>query len=479
MENSHNFKKGATILRLFTNNEFNNTQFASELRAEAFKILSSKEIVQLANFLEKNDIDFESLRWSEYDKKFHKIRNNLRHIFKSLSFTTNAKMGNACILEAVQFLQNHLSNNCRKIKNPRINFIPKYLHKYLYKNFDGKNILDEERYEMLLYRKLRKKTGSSDIFICNSSQYCSLENDLTDKKEFENNMDEICNNIGTAFLTEDLKQRTTAQLVEIEQLFKEVDDNIINCHNHHLKFKDEKNKNSKWHLSYAGIENKDINNSIFNKIPRVDLINLVFFINKETKFLSAFTHILNRNLRSALDNVDLLAAIIAYATNIGIGKMASCSNLSYSQLRKIKDNYLREETLKLANEIIINEINKLPIQKIYDIDGKIYSSIDGKKYDSGKNVFNARYSRKYFFEKGISVLTLITNFLPLVLKITSPNEYEGHFGLEILLMNESDLQPQINSTDMHGINELNHALYDFAGYEFQPRYTNKLQICIL
>ena len=39
-------------------------------------------------------------------------------------------------------------------------------------------------------------------------------------------------------------------------------------------------------------------------------------------------------------------------------------------------------------------------------------------------------------------------------------------------MNESDIQPQINSTDMHGINELNHALYDFAGYDFQPRYTN-------
>ena len=39
-------------------------------------------------------------------------------------------------------------------------------------------------------------------------------------------------------------------------------------------------------------------------------------------------------------------------------------------------------------------------------------------------------------------------------------------------MNESDIKPQINSTDMHGINELNHALYDFCGYEFQPRYTN-------
>lgn len=57
-------------------------------------------------------------------------------------------------------------------------------------------------------------------------------------------------------------------------------------------------------------------------------------------------------------------------------------------------------------------------------------------------------------------------------KIISPNEYEGNFNLEMLMMNESDIQPTINSTDMHGINDINHALHDFANYEFQPRYTN-------
>jgi TnpA family transposase len=185
-----------------------------------------------------------------------------------------------------------------------------------------------------------------------------------------------------------------------------------------------------------------------------------------------FTHILNRNVKSDINNVDLLGAIIAYATNIGIGKMASCSNISYHRFRKIKDNYLREETLKSACDIIINAINKLPIQEIYNLNDIVHSSIDGKKYETTDNIFNARYSKKYLFEKGISVLTLIANFLPLGLRIISPNEYEGNFGLEILLMNESDIKPQINSTDMHGINELNHALYDFADYHLQPRYTN-------
>ncbi len=69
-------------------------------------------------------------------------------------------------------------------------------------------------------------------------------------------------------------------------------------------------------------------------------------------------------------------------------------------------------------------------------------------------------------------MTLVANFQPVALKIISPNEYEGNFNLELLMMNESDIQPNINSTDMHGINEINHALHDFANYDFQPRYTN-------
>lgn len=468
IENSRNLKNGAKIFRLLTDNSVP----SEKIRSEAFDILSVKKINQLANFLEKSDVDFVDFRWQEYDKKFYTMRNNLRHIFKSLNFITNAKKSSDNVLEAVEFLQKHLKDNSRKMVDPPTNFIPKNLHKYLYETIDGKKALIESRYEMFVYKKLRKKIGNSDIFIPDSTQYCSLENDLTDKEHFETNAEEIANNIGTEFLMDNLDIRIKDKLEELEILISRTNENILKGDNPCFKFHDEEKKKGKWHLTYEGVEDKDVNNPIFKKIPRIDLADLVFFVNKKTKFFSAFTHILNRNVKSDINSMDLLGAIIAYATNIGIGKMSSCSNLPYNQLRKIKDNYLREETLREACDIIINAIKELPIQGVYNVDDTIHSSIDGKKYETNENIFNARYSKKYLFEKGISVLTLIANFLPLGLRIISPNEYEGHFGLEILLMNESEVRPQINSTDMHGINELNHALYDFAGYEFQPRYTN-------
>lgn len=468
IENSRNLRKGAEIFRLLTGDLVPN----AKIRNEAFNILSSKKINQLADFMEKSDIDFDAFRWQEYDKKFNTMKTNLRHIFKSLNFTTNSKKNSNNVLEAVEFLQNHLINNTRKMIDMPTDFIANNLHKYLFEKIDGKKTIIEHRYEMFVYRKLRSKIGNSDIFIPDSTEYCSLENDLINKEYFENNIQEICNSLGTEFLSGNLEEIIKDKLDQIDQLLTETNENILNGKNSHFKFKDQEKKKGKWHLAYEGVEDKDVNNPIFKRIPKIDLADLVFFINKKTNFFSAFTHILNRNVKSDINNIDLLGAIIAYATNIGIGKMANCSNLSYRQLEKIRDNYLREETLKEACEIITNAIKKLPIQEIYNIDDTIHSSIDGKKYETNKNIFNARYSKKYLFEKGISVLTLIANFLPLGLRIISPNEYEGHFGLEILLMNESDMKPTINSTDMHGINELNHALYDLAGYDFQPRYTN-------
>ena len=87
--------------------------------------------------------------------------------------------------------------------------------------------------------------------------------------------------------------------------------------------------------------------------------------------------------------------------------------------------------------------------------------------------FNSRYSTKYFGAgKGISSLLLNANYISLLLKIISLNEYEGHRVLELLVMNESNITPKFHSTDTHGTNQLNFILLELCGYQFAPRYKN-------
>ena len=411
LENSNNLKKGAIIFRLITNDKnIKPDQLAQELRSEAFGILSANKINRLADYLEKSDVDFEDFKWNEYDKKYNKIKRNLRHIFKDLTISTNITGDNLELYKSALFLQEFLQKNNNKMESPPTEFIPKHLEKYLYKKVNKKKSIITSRYEVLLYSMLKNKIDSSDIFIYDSINYRSMESDLIELNHFIKNEQKIVENLNSSFLKGDFAKIIQEKLKALEEQIEITNQDILNGKNDHFKFVSD-HKRDKWHLEYEGIGNKNINNPIFSKLPKIDIVDLMLMVNKKTKFLSAFTHILNRYSKSDIDEMPLIGVLIAYATNMGIGKMACNSNLEYNQLNSIKNSRLREETLKDANEIIINATAKLPIQKIYNINDKIHSSTDGKKYEAMPNIFNARYSPKYFgLNKGISIMTLAANF---------------------------------------------------------------------
>ena len=349
--------------------------------------------------------------------------------------------------------------------------VPKSMLKFLYKQTLNGKTVDSQRYEILVYRLLKNKICSSDIFVADSVEYQSMENDLVEKNFYMNSKHSLHIEHGTTFLLESLRTRTNDKLQELDDLIHLTNQRILSGENIIFKYTDK--ANGKWHIEYQGTENKDINNPIFHKLPKIDLPRLLWLVNNETHFLSGFTHILYKDAKTTPEPFQLIGTIIAYATNMGLSKMASCSNISHLMMKSTRDTFFREDTIRRTNDMIVNATAKLPIHELYKIGGTIHSAVDGKKYDALGNIFNARYSPKYFnLGKGISVLTLMINFMPTAIKLISPNEYEGNYGLELLLMNETDLQSVINSTDMHGINDLNFALYDGAGYDFQPRYTN-------
>jgi hypothetical protein len=273
IENSQNLKKGAQVFRVLTNNAIPDSQ----VRATAFDILAEKKINKLADYMQKSGIDFEEFRWVEYDKKSDKIRKNLRHIFKSLDLTTNEKKSNTTLFEAVSYLKTHLLTNRHKMKDPPKGFIPNYLSKYIYYTPDNtvEKVINEYRYEVLIYRMLKNRIDSSDIFVSDSMEYRSLENDLIEIKYFTENMDSICNGLGVPFLTGNFEEMFREQLKILDGLIHEVNQNILNNKNPYFKFTTDNHK-GKWHLDYKGVENKEVNNPIFKKIPKIDLANLIW-----------------------------------------------------------------------------------------------------------------------------------------------------------------------------------------------------------
>lgn len=422
IENLRNLKKGSEVLDLLTSTKLSDSDSIGLLRQKAYDILSKSKISRLSQFLKKSNVDVQELRWLEMD-------------------------------------------------NAPLAHVPKAVLKYLYKTNPQGNVLDPFRYEYFIYKLLKKRLDSFEIFVPDSTEYKSLEKDLMSKSFYIQNKHNLHIEYDNDFLAEYIDTRVKRKLQELDDLLHVTNDRIIKGENKQVK--PLQHSKSKWIVEYQGTENKDINNPVFQKIPKIDLPQLLWLVNSETHFLDAFTHILYKDAKLKPTVTHLIGTIIAFATNMGISKFASCSNVPYDTLKATRDTFFREDTLKLANDMIMNATSELPIHELYKIGGTIHSAVDGKKYDSAGHMFNARCSPKYFnLGKDVSILTLLINFMPAALKIISPTEYEGNYGLELLMMNETTIQSVINSTDMHGINDLNFALYDGAGYDFQPRYTN-------
>ena len=61
-----------------------------------------------------------------------------------------------------------------------------------------------------------------------------------------------------------------------------------------------------------------------------------------------------------------MACLIAWATNMGLGRMGAISDLSYQTLAATSESFLRLETLGEANDRISNALATLPIFRQYD-----------------------------------------------------------------------------------------------------------------
>jgi TnpA family transposase len=170
---------------------------------------------------------------------------------------------------------------------------------------------------------------------------------------------------------------------------------------------------------------------------------------------------------------ELVACILAMATNMGLGKMADVSGLSLGALMNTARSYLRQETLHAANDAISNATAALPAFHLYNIRDEIHSSSDGQRIETQIDTINARYSPKYFgLDKGVSANTVVVNNVPVNAKVIGTNEHESHYVFDLLYNNSSDIQPVRHSTDTHGTNQVNFWTLLTFNYQFAPRYRN-------
>ncbi len=448
-----------------------------QVRAKAFEVIPQEDYPQFLKEFKKPNFDRDFYRWEYYGLIALTIKKNIRPLFKVLEFSCS----NGELTKAVMFLTQHLNSKKSfrdyEYKEVPMDFFPKPLKKYLtYKvQIDGQLVkkINADRYECMLYSQLKSGIANSTVFITDSHCYRALEDELIELEYWTQHKAEILQQLNMPLLSMDIVELLGKLETSVQAKYTLVNQHILSGENTSLKIqKDKQGKLVKWTLPYARLDD-GINNPFYENLRVLSIGDVLKFSAETTGFMNSFSHLQPKYAKLSPDPEVIHACIIANATGIETKKMKEISDVKENDLDRVNKNYIRYQTLCNANDVIMNHTAKLPIFAEYNLsDYGVHASVDGQKIATKYHTIKSRYGKKYFgLLKGVVLLSLNANHLPLCLKVIGANQHESHFLLDIVESNTSDIEITAISGDMHSINRVNFGLMYLFGYQFMPRFT--------
>jgi TnpA family transposase len=472
LEGNQNLHKAGQVLKLFTDNRIAAQTPFGAVQAQAFAILPRPQLEFVADHIATDaHFDETAFQWEHIDVLAPQFKRHLRPIMLAVDFGMSAS--HAPLRAAVQFLKNTFRKGQTfghvPLARVPLSVIPETSKRYLYRqDTQGQRWLLPNRYEFLIYRLLRNGLESGDVFCRESVRFRSFEDDLLTDHQWQQK-EHLLIDTDLPLLRQPVAEHLAALEHRLETRLAEVNQRIASGENSAFQL-NRRNPQGRWTLQYPQ-SSEPVNHPFFDALHQVDISQVLAFVHRHCRFMEAFEHVLGRNVKQPAEDRALTACLIAWSTNMGLGKMGDISDLSYQTLATTSENFLRLETLREANDRISNATAKLPIFHHYDIGGTVHSSSDGQKFETRFPTINARHSPKYFgLHKGVVAYTVVANHIPINARIIGANEHESHYVFDLLFNNTTDIQPEVHSTDTHGTNEVNFALLHLFGYQFAPRY---------
>jgi TnpA family transposase len=471
-ESNEDLEKAAQVLKLFTDERIPHHTPFEEVQATAFSILEAPKIDFVADHLTKTiTFDETAFQWEHLDGLTLQFKRHLRPVLQFVEWAASA--AHAPLLEAVQFLKDAFAKGRPLSQYPAwalpLRVIPDTAKRYLYTaGGDGNRHLLVDRYEFLGYRLLRQGLEAGNVYCRDSVRYRSFEDDLVDDQTWQDK-DNLIASTGLPLLNKPIRAHLGELEHQLESRLAEVNERIASGDNPHFKTI-KRGSQVRWTLQYPQ-SSESVNHPFFDSLNQVDIGSVLHFVNRHCPFMEAFDHVLGRYAKHTADDRTIIACLVAWGTNMGLGRMGDISDVGFHTLSTTSENFIRLETLREANDRISNATSELPMFRQYDIGGVLHSSSDGQKFETGLHTINARYSPKYFgLKKGVVSYSLVANHIPINAKIIGANDHESHYVFDLLFNNTTDIQPDIHSTDTHGTNEVNFAILNVFGYQFAPRY---------
>jgi Domain of unknown function (DUF4158)/Tn3 transposase DDE domain len=269
--------------------------------------------------------------------------------------------------------------------------LPKRLRPYLL-TFDAEGKptgLHADRYEFWLYRQIRKRFQSGELYLDDSLQHRHFSDELVSVDEKA----DVLTQMDIPFLRQPVDVQVDALAAELHAQWLAFNRELKQGKLTHLEY-DKDTQKLTWRKP-KGENQKVREQAFYEQLPFCDVADVFRFVNGQCQFLSALTPLQPRYAKKEADADSLMAVIIAM--NHGNQVMARTSDIPYHVLESTYQQYLRQATLHAANDRISNAIAALSIFPHYSFDlDVLYGAVDGQKFGVERPTVKARYSHKYF-----------------------------------------------------------------------------------
>ncbi len=432
----------------------------NSVRAKTFEYINPDELkVSLSET--KQLIRPENDAYVDYfGKSYNSVRRFSGKFLATLKFQVRGS--DSGLLKALNLVQEiHLGKRRKLPSDAPTDFIPEPWQAYV---LSGKEV-DRRYYELAALWLLRQQLRSGDIYIAQSRRFSELETYFIPKKEWSFYRDEVVNLTGTPV---DAKLRLAERESELITLMGQVE-KLLNQSDSDLREERGKLILSPIKADEKTSELKHLAQEITARLPRIEITDLLVEVDSWTDFSNSFEHL---NLFQDHDHNSLLSlysCLLAQACNLDFQQMAISTGLSYRRLCWFNNWYIRDETLRSANNILIDYHYDLPLSHLWG--GGMLSSSDGQRFPAKGSLRQARSLPRYFgYGKGVTFYSWTSDqFSQYGSKPIPSTVRDATYVLDEIFNNETELSIVEHTTDTAGYTEVIFALFDLSGLRFSPR----------
>ena len=192
--------------------------------------------------------------------------------------------------------------------------------------------------------------------------------------------------------------------------------------------------------------------------------------------VSPFQYATSRAFMSPVTKIDdprepYVITAFCYGCNLGPTKTARSIKLAdRRQLSFINQRHITEQKLNEAIVEVINAYRNFPLQRLWGL-GKT-GSADGTKWDLYPQNLMSEYHIRYGGYGGIGYYLIADSYIALFSRFNTCGSWEGHYILDFITENDSEVKPDTVHSDTQGQSEPIFGLAHLLGIKLMPRIRN-------